>query len=325
MQGRTERAIERGVAFLERTQLPNGELPTLRWLLRDGVATAVHDPTVFGPALIVTAIANVPGTETVVARAADFIASQVLRFGIWKYSPSHGGGYPPDLDDTSVACLALRLAGRTVPKNEHIFLANRRADGLFFTWVTPRLRWLSDPRMAGVALARWRHPFVHYRTFEPARSIARQDDLDAVVNANVLSYLGRTPETEPVIALLLHVLREGAETSCDKWYDNPFAVWYFFSRALRGVGVDARALLLDRLRSAVARTPLDHALAACVLLANGAPADEHIEAIRGSQQESGAWPAEALYGDDKGWGSESLTTAFCLEALARSSSRATTA
>lgn len=315
LHARAGAAIDAGVAFLARTQLPDGELPTMRWR-RNDPEHAWRDRTVFGTALVAVSIAGVRGAETVLARAADSIESQTLRFGIWKYSPDYGGGFPPDLDDTAMASLALRLAGREVPDNTHAFLANRNRDGLFFTWLSPRLRWLRDPRMWLIAAARWRHPFVHYRAFRVAG--AREHDLDAVVNANVLTFLGRTAATEPVIDFLQRVLRERAEQGCDKWYDHPLAIWYFVSRALRHAGVDARALLLERLQSVNAATPLDHAFAACVLLDCDAPADAHIAAIVETQLDSGAWPRAMVYGDE--WdarGSESLTTAFCLEALSR--------
>jgi hypothetical protein len=312
---RAEAAIEAGVAFLARTQLPSGELPIMRWP-RVAPENVSADPNVFGTALILVAVAGIRGAEAVVSRGADFIEAQVLRFGVWKYSEHYGGGYPPDLDDTSMACLALRLAGRAVPDKTHAFLANRNREGLFFTWLSPRLRWLRDPRMWLIAAARWRHPFVHYRTFRVAG--AREDDLDAVVNANVLYSLGRTPATEPVIAFLLRVLREGTEGRADKWYDNPLIIWYFISRALRRAGADARALLLERLRSATARTPLEHAAAASVLLDCDAPAGAHIDAIVEAQLDTGGWPRAMVYSDETdGRGSESLTTAFCLEALSR--------
>lgn len=315
------RAIAEGIAFLERTQLPDGDLPTMRWFTHDPAA-AVHDPTLFGPALIVASLANVPGTEALRARAAGFIAGQMLRFGVWKYSPTHGGGLPPDLDDTAMACLALRIAGRAVPGNGYVFAANRDRDGRFFTWLTPRLRWLATPRMLLIALARWRHPIVHYRTFR-RESAPRRNDVDPVVNANVLFYFGRTPQTEPAIDFILSVLREGTETTSDKWYDNPFIVLYCFSRALRRAGVDAREALLERLAAAVPRTPLDHALAACVLLDCGESAGSSIEAVIRTQPPSGGWPRIELYkGDDTRWGSEPVTTAFCLEALSRWLARA---
>jgi hypothetical protein len=308
---RAARAVDAGVAFLTRMQLPGGEFPTLRWPLADAENTN-DDPTVFSSTLIAQAVVNVPGTAAIVARLADDIARQMLRFGIWNYS---GGGFSPDVDDTSMASVALRLAGRTVPDNQYALLANRNGRGLFFTWISPRPRWLRDPRMWMVALDLWRHPIVHYRSFRIATP--RRNDLDAGINANVLFYLGRTPATERVVAFLLRVLREGSEATADTWYP-PFALWYFLSRALHHAGEGARALLLERVSSAAARTPLEHALAANVLLDCDTAADVHIAQLLDAQLDSGAWPRGMIYHDeDRGWGSESMTTALCLEALSR--------
>ena len=43
------------------------------------------------------------------------------------------------------------------------------------------------------------------------------------MNANALHYLGGASE---VVEHLLRVLHENRESHCDKWYENPFAVWY---------------------------------------------------------------------------------------------------
>ena len=59
------------------------------------------------------------------------------------------------------------------------------------------------------------------------RTSAKPFDADAVVNANVLFYLGAIPA---VVDELLAVLREDRERHCDKWYDNPFVIWYFFGK-----------------------------------------------------------------------------------------------
>jgi hypothetical protein len=161
---------------------------------------------------------------------------------------------------------------------------------------------------------------------------ARPFDVDAVVNANVLFYLGRRVGTQAVIDHLLQVLRADGEASCDKWYDNAFAIWYFFSRALRGITTEAGELIAAKVRAARPANALESALAACAALNAGErPA---IEALLTQQLASGAWPAAPLYHggrrrrrdgsfdaphpDTPHWGSEELTTAFCIEALARS-------
>jgi hypothetical protein len=236
--------------------------------------------------------------------------------GLWKHWPRshpHHRELPPDLDDTSCASAALMQAGRTFPDNRELLLANRNAQGLFYTWK--------------LTAAQFRHPLALWLFFR--RTSAKPFDVDAVVNANALHYLGAIPE---VIEYLLRVLREHRESVCDKWHDNPFVVWYFFSRALHPVAPEAGEIIEKKLAAATPANALERALAACSLLYWNRAAD--VDALLELQLESGAWPAAPLYHggrtrrrdgsfaevhpDTPRWGSEELTTAFCIEALARS-------
>jgi hypothetical protein len=306
--------MARAIAFLERSQLPTGELPVL--------AAGKRDPSVFPTALAAHALSFTPAASAVRERALGFLAAEMEPGALWKHwtreHPYHHQ-LPPDLDDTACASAALARAGRAFPDNRAALLGNRRRDGLFRTWK--------------FTSAQLRHPLVCLLFF--TKTSARPLDVDAVVNANVLFYLGSIPETEPVVAHLLQVLREEREIVSDKWYENPFAVWYFFSRALRHARAGAGPLLLERLSSATPRTALDHALAACTLLDWGHQPD--LSPLLGAQLESGAWPAAGLYHggrkrrgafafdaphpDTPWWGSEELTTAFAIEALARTDTR----
>jgi hypothetical protein len=301
-------ALLRAIAFLGRSQLPSGELPVF--------ASGRPDPSVFPTALIAHSLSFAPPASVVRERALDFLAAEMKGGGLWKHwprtHPDHDS-LPPDLDDTSCASAVLARAGRHVPDNRHVLLANRNRDGLFYTWKLTRAQWL--------------HPWVTYRFFK--RTSASVRDVDAVVNANVLFYLGPIPETRPVIELLLTVLREQREASCDKWYDNPFVIWYFFSRALHRVAPEAGEIIEKRIAGATPSNALEHALAACSLLYwNRLPS---VDALLTTQREEGGWPGAALYHggrerkrdgsfasphpDSPRWGSAELTTAFCVEAL----------
>jgi hypothetical protein len=167
------------------------------------------------------------------------------------------------------------------------------------------------------------------------KTSAAPGDVDAVVNANVLFRLGAFEGREKVVEFLLDVLRDGREESCDKWYENRFAIWYFVSRAL-GADPAAADLILGRLGTAGPAGAMESALALCTALNCGAAPDAGaIEALLAGQSEDGSWPRASLYHggrarlaeggfaprhpDTPHWGSEALTTAFCLEALCRSS------
>jgi hypothetical protein len=317
--GGAEAAVARGVEFLERRQLPSGELIVKWW--RPAEPEWVHDPSIFGTALIAWSLDGVPGADGIRDRACDFIAAQKEPHGVWRHWTRHHAQFhyvPPDLDDTSVACLALRSRGRPVPDNRRLILANRAPDGRFYSWISLRPRWVAN-------FAYWWISLVHL-LLHPGKSIAfyhitpsERDDVDAVVNANTLFYLGRDRATEAVVPYLLETLEAGRESECDKWYDSPFVVLHFFSRALRRSGVDAGDLILGRLGASAPASALDLALSLCVQLDwDVVPSEDGIAALAGAQLESGGWPLAPFYkGRNVRWGSEELTTGFCLEALSR--------
>lgn len=303
----SEDALARAVAFLERSQLPSGELRVL--------ASGKSDPSVFPTALAAYALSFAPQAANVRKRALDFLLREMEPGGLWKHwtreHPYHHQ-LPPDLDDTSCASAALARAGRDFPDNRQLLLRNRNRRGLFYTWK--------------LTLAQLRHPLVCFAFF--TKTSARPFDVDAVINANALHYLGDASE---VVEHLLSVLRQNREPHCDKWYENPFAIWYFFSRALHATVPEAGELIATKIAAAAPSSALEHALAACALHYWNRTAD--VGPLLALQLESGAWPAAPLYHggrarqgdgtfaaphpDTPHWGSEELTTVFCVEALAR--------
>jgi hypothetical protein len=299
-----EQAIARGVEFLRSAQLPTGELPVL--------ASGKPDPSVFPTAVMAHSLSFAPAATGVRERALDFLAAEMQPGGVWKHWPRTHPQHAfllPDLDDTACASAVLVRAGRLIPDNRARLLENRNRRGLFRTW-----------------LLQYRHPLAMYAFF--TRTSAKPFDVDAVVNANALFYLGDAPE---VVEHLLAVLRENRERHSDKWYDNPFVVWYFFARALHDISPAASELIAKKVAAATPSTALEHALAACALLSIGRTAEAG-DLLR-MQMPSGAWPAAPVYPggrarkrdgtfgephpDTPYWGSEAWTTAFAIEALAR--------
>ncbi|MDQ4087427.1 MAG: hypothetical protein M3177_05395, partial [Pseudomonadota bacterium] len=225
-------ALDRGLLFLRHNQLEDGSFRVCTSIAPDMAGACSDDASVFPTALIAHCLSFAPAADALRERALDFLAAQMDRHGLWRHW-THGhpqyAQLPPDLDDTSCASAVLAQGGRAFPDNRRLLLANRDRSGLFFTWFVPRPRVTAAAHMR-VTLPQLLHAPTLWLFF--ARTSAAPYDVDAVVNANALSYLGRRRETEPAAALLLEVLRARREGQCDKWYENPFAIWYFFARAL---------------------------------------------------------------------------------------------
>jgi hypothetical protein len=329
-------AVGRALEFLHRRQLPSGEFvcyrstdPTIR-------TDREVDSSPFPTALIAYSLGFAGGehARAMLAKACSFFLAEMEGPGMWRYwtrqHPYHAV-IPVDLDDVACVSYVLRREGAAFPANEPLILANRDRAGLFHTWIVPRRplpRGLAHWR---VALWQWASPVKAYYFWK--LNECDMDDVDAVVNANVLLYLGESAATRPAIAYLAGVLRRGAEESSDKWHLNRFTFYYALARAyadgaaslgeLRGEVV-RRIVERARPGGAIGDTELDTALAACALLAWGSEVpelDRAIEYLLARQGAHGDWPATAMYygGPKKyyGWGSEELTTGFCVEALAR--------
>lgn len=326
-------AITRALDFLERSQLGDGSFAVMTSVDPAMTTGCTPDPSVFPTALIAQSLGGVPAAAGLLGRALDFLTAEQDKHGLWRHwtgAHPYCRQLPPDLDDTCCASHALQAGGRSPPKNREILLANRQRRGLFQTWVTPRLRPVASVVHWRATLPQLLHAPTLALFFR--RTSARPDDVDAVVNANTLHYLGLSEATRPVADHLLDILRRNREGHCDKWYENPFAIWYFFSRALHGAVPEASEIIIGRLDAARPENMLETALALLTRLNCGdRPGGDAITALLAGQMTSGAWPRAALYHggrrrlgdgsfapphpDTPHWGSEELTTAFCIQAL----------
>lgn len=329
-------SLERGVGFLHERQLPSGEFtcylstdPTLR-------ADRRADSSPFPTALIAYSLGFVgsPRARTMLDRAVTFLRSEMEGPGMWRYwtrAHPHHSVIPADLDDVACASFVLRRQGVPFPSNEALILANRDRRGRFHTWVAPRVPLPRSPAWWRVALWQWSNPPKAYYFWK--LNECAPGDVDGVVNANVLLYLGERRETLAASDYLAEILRDGREDDCDKWHLNRFTFYYVVARAHQA-GVSSLGALREEIvrritqrarpDGAIGDTELDTALAACALLAWESSPPELERAVAhllARQGQDGGWPATMMwYGGPKrycGWGSEELTTGFCLEALAR--------
>lgn len=339
-------AIGRGLAFLAKRQLPTGQFPIQATSHYKPNSPVVDDASPFATSHVAYSLGFLPGgyVQPMLDRALAYLRREMTGPGLWRYwnRDAEWDGrrifsfIPADLDDTASHSWLLRRHGVAFPENRHLLLHNRDREGRFYTWFVPRLQATADLRywravLGEVTLARLT---VFWRTTE-----ADYDDVDAVVNANVLLYLGDTAEIAPVVRWLARIVEEGREAESDKWYRDIFTFHYALSRCrLAGIqGFDnLRPLILDRL-TAVVRSdggigehPMHTALALNTIfnMQIDAPfTGRALAHLLDTQATDGGWPAAAYYygGPQRSvsWGSRDLTTGLCLEALARSQAATT--
>ena len=146
------------------------------------------------------------------------------------------------------------------------------------------------------------------------------------------------PETRDAQRWLEALITEGHLKDTSKWYPDEISVYYAIARAARRVSP-----VLDRLRPILADRVLGLRdekgdfgdvlqTAQAVSTLSDAGCLDRIDASRllrdilSAQREDGSWPELLAFGDQSlkfgavgqiGHGSESVTTAFCIEALER--------
>ncbi len=297
-------------------------------------ADGVSDSCTFATALIVYSLgfSGTVAAREIIARALPFLQAELLPNGVWKYwTADHPGrqSMPPDVDDTACISHTLRAHGLEVPDNRRLLAANRDRRGRFYTWLAPRLA--PPPRNVDY----WRIVLGQVRTRARSRAFWTNNNLSpkdvaAVVNANVLLYLGDCRATGRVSDYLHDVLRSEGEADSDQWYRSRFAFYYAVSRCAYA-GIESVTPLLDviveRILAAagaggvIGADALDTAQAVCALQNcghSGADLDSAVEFLLSRQSAEGGWSIAPFYfGGDVQFGSEEVSTGFALEALSR--------
>lgn len=326
-----DEAIEGGVRFLRQRQKPDGSFSVYYSLDHTFECGCTDDLTLFGAAMVAHCLGHVDSTEaqTIIDRSVALFLNE-MRSGVWRYWIRRHPYYkniPPDVDTTSCVSIVLKRQGVHFPDNRAVLELNRDGSGMFFTWIKPRVRMTLNPMYWGIIFPQIIKPIrslLYWRVFN-----ARPSDKDGLINANVLMYLGVNTFTFPIAEFLCDSLAKGEEETCDKWYRNALLFYYFTSRALCSLLAekdDVSATIVERtigkLRAESA--PLNLAFGICALITCGADAPELSEAVQhllDIQDRDGSWAACPMYYDGPrrlgAFGSEELTTGFCLEALAR--------
>jgi hypothetical protein len=332
-----DESITKGVLYLEEHQYPSGEFccyiaaddPMLGW--------CIPESTVFATMVVASCLLSLTEhqeVDSMVTKATDYIAGQMHKGGVWPvFSERHPWHHmvPYDADSLAYASALMEARGVQYSKRSNVplLLANRNRQGLFYTWFVLRPGLNINRTHWRIGFKEIKQPitsFFFWRVNECTRA-----DIDLGINTNVLYHLGDTEHTQPIIEALLQVIAEGREDNCDKWYRNPYNIYYLLSRAYkRGVtslepvikSIVERIQVGAHANGQIGKSILDTAFAITTLLNFGVDSlltAKAVDFLMEQQGETGEWPRWLFYyGGPKllqGWGSEELTTSFCLEAL----------
>lgn len=344
-------AISKGLKFLKDGQLPNGSFPSLFAHSENCTAedlgdisqgdmkavVVVEQNSIFPTTLIGHSLLWLrahPEVQEMLNGIADFLIDNRSSLGVWRhYTKPHQLEHfiPNDLDNSAMASWLLDQLGKSATDNRDLFISNRSGEGYFYTWITLRLKWNSNPKYWKSLWREFRHPIGQYY-FWKLMPCAKHD-IDAVVNSNVIHYLGENSVTAAAIDLMVQVIVEEREKMCDKWYLRPVLIYYFFSKNInKGIEkleelkpiIKNRILAQAKLDGQFFDSILDTALAIAALENMGyyeeIPA-KSIQYLLATQNSLGAWEKGVIYygNPDKSaaFGGEEISTAVVLEALVR--------
>lgn len=330
-----EQSILKAVKYLHQRQFPNGEFCCYIGH-EDHMKDCRPQSHVFPTSLIcysLLKVAEIPEANYMLQLSASFLQFQSMRAGVWNEYTSWSKWhpiFPCDVDNTSCASIVLKTLNREYPDNRAILLDNRNKGGLFYTWYTfrPNKVWKKDYWL--LILRAFRKPLVAYQFW--TKNETTRYDIDGAVNANVLLYLGLNEDTKHIVPYLLDIISKNNEGDCDMWYRNPLVIYYFFSRNYSAgikelepikIPVIERILTKVNTNGSIGDSELDTAMGLISLINLGYDAevlDHAAQYLINTQKVYGEWPRWAIYyhGPKKLHciGSEEITTAYCMEALA---------
>jgi hypothetical protein len=285
--------------FLHENQLPYGEFRTYASPSRD-LDVTFFDSSVFVTTLVLYSIMDIdsPSTTTMTHKAISFLAEEMGSPGLFQYYTSKNTrsiGF--DLDDTACASVALQRISPLVVghRNVEYFVENRDEAGRFYTWVGDS---------------------------------ALENDVDSVVNANVVLYLGDRDETKSACRYLIDTIESGCESDSHRYYPDDMTLYYAVSRAYAhgtsSLG-GARDAIIERVLQLGKNDGSfgDELATACAVcsLANFdydgvTRLRDAVRYLEERQRADGSWRRVAMFRQPgMYYGSEELTTALCLEAL----------
>jgi hypothetical protein len=332
----TEDAVARALAFVADQQQPSGEFPSVAAFLDQGDPVWEPDTLTFITALVLLALARLPAERTdagLTESAMRFLVAQREpgdRWRYWETAHERHAFTPPDADDTACASMAMNGGGVDTSANVRLLLANRDERGRFYTWLIPHRPWPRHPLV-------WWHLRGELRARERRQELwesteAEHGDVDGIVNANVVRYLG-TKAPEAAVEYVAQLIEDDREADCDSWHHSPYVLYASVADGhRRGVGrfAELAPLIEDKIARATRSdgtvgTPFDaaHALAALVAYERRDHLEALLDGLVTSQRADGSWERSVCYfgGPQEvfGWASDALTAAVAAAAMSQAS------
>lgn len=329
-----DKSILNGVNYLHQHQLPNGEFCVYIGN-EDTLKNCTPYSNVFPTSLICFSLLKLQGlpvVEEILNNSVAFLQYQSMRAGVWNNFTTWSSLFklcPADVDNTACASKLLKTLNKPFPDNRMILSYNRAKSGLFYTWYTLRPNTVWNKNYWLLILREFKNPLgsiIFWNKFE-----CNRNDIDAVVNANALFYLGLNDITKPIVEYIINIILENKEADCDEWYRNPFSVYYFFSRNYQNGVLELEPIKEPIIKRIIATIKDDGSIGdgildtafAIISLINlnykSGVIEKAINYLLIKQTIHGNWARWAVYyGGAKKLsclGSEEMTTGFCLEAL----------
>lgn len=311
LEARCAEAQKKGIGYLAANQRETGGFATYEWRERnpDKMRSLDTPFTVSQVLYSLTFCADNPTARGIRERAAAYLIREREGPGIWRYR-GRADKVPPDVDDTSMSWAALKRDGQSIaPEALDALRAGRNEAGLFNTW-------LGDP-------STWAH--------------IDSRDIDPVVNLNALLLFGLAGESiDSVCSYMVAQVDSDEYRRGSIYYPSHRAFTNALARAYGDGGVSCLKKTVPKIREATLSlqesdggwgNDYETALALLTLVnlgERGVAVEKAVNLILSRQQLDGAWAFATTYsgaprdgGNRYMYGARAVTTALCLEALAK--------
>lgn len=299
-----EDALARGIGFLKSAQKADGSFESGISTIPDMSAGIRTERSVFAAAVVLRCLRPLTGAnfQSIDRAGMGFLSSEMSPESTWRYWVKDWPiAIPADLDDT--AC-CLKLLGGSLSREQRAcgiaqVIRNREASGLYKTWIL---------------------------------DTAEHNDVDSVVNANVVAFLGSGSNTIDAIEYLIGVVDADKCRESSHYYLSEMSLFHAIALARESGVLDfdkvARRIVARIVDSSFQGNVLESAQAISTLLALGQDGGDWlgltVERILEAQSPDGSWPLVPFYSGPRHpaptsywFGSREMTSAHCVEALAR--------